>query len=133
VGVMCGGHLHIHREGIIIIITQVYCPMESKDYDRHSEIITILPAHVALRCDNRLPIWEQSRVTHVHPTFLAGAGLSHSWNVLPLLLTKENLRARIKSLSRDSVRHIKCQNTHTTRGAGLKSPARKCCFKPFYS
>jgi hypothetical protein len=34
--------------------------MESKDYERHSEtIITIPPAHVALRCDNRLPIWEQ--------------------------------------------------------------------------
>jgi hypothetical protein len=33
--------------------------MESKDYERHSETITIPPAHVALRCDNRLPIWEQ--------------------------------------------------------------------------
>jgi hypothetical protein len=27
--------------------------MESKDYERHSETITIPPAHVALRCDNR--------------------------------------------------------------------------------
>jgi hypothetical protein len=42
--------------------------MESKDYERHSEIITIPPAHVALRYDNRLPIWEQERATHVHPT-----------------------------------------------------------------
>jgi hypothetical protein len=30
--------------------------MESKDYERHSETIIIPPAHVALRCDNRLPI-----------------------------------------------------------------------------
>jgi hypothetical protein len=29
--------------------------MESKDYERHSETIIIPPAHVALRCDNRLP------------------------------------------------------------------------------
>jgi hypothetical protein len=33
--------------------------MESKDYERHSETITIPPVHVALRCDNRLPIWGQ--------------------------------------------------------------------------
>jgi hypothetical protein len=30
--------------------------MESKDYERHSETIIIPPAHVALRCDNRLPL-----------------------------------------------------------------------------
>jgi hypothetical protein len=29
--------------------------MDSKDYEKHSETITIPPAHVALRCDNRLP------------------------------------------------------------------------------
>jgi hypothetical protein len=28
-------------------------------YERHSETITIPPAHVAPCCDNRLPIWEQ--------------------------------------------------------------------------
>jgi hypothetical protein len=33
--------------------------MKSKDYERHSETITIPPAHVALRCDNRLSILEQ--------------------------------------------------------------------------
>jgi hypothetical protein len=33
--------------------------MESKDYERHFETIIIPPAHVALRCENRLPIWEQ--------------------------------------------------------------------------
>jgi hypothetical protein len=37
--------------------------MGSKDYERHSETIIIPPADVALRCDNRLPIWEQQRVT----------------------------------------------------------------------
>jgi hypothetical protein len=29
--------------------------MESKDYEGHSETITSPPAHVALRCDIRLP------------------------------------------------------------------------------
>jgi hypothetical protein len=38
---------------------------------KDSETIIISPAHVALRCDNRLPIWEQERVTHAHPTSLA--------------------------------------------------------------
>jgi hypothetical protein len=33
--------------------------MESKDYERHSETIIIPPAHVSLRYDNRLPIWER--------------------------------------------------------------------------
>jgi hypothetical protein len=33
--------------------------MESKDYERYSETIIIPPVHVGLRCDNRLPIWEQ--------------------------------------------------------------------------
>jgi hypothetical protein len=33
--------------------------MESKDYEKHSDTIIIPPVHVALRCDNRLPIWEQ--------------------------------------------------------------------------
>jgi hypothetical protein len=37
--------------------------MKSKDYERHSEIITIPPAHVALRYDNRLLIWS-SRGLH---------------------------------------------------------------------
>jgi hypothetical protein len=41
-----------------------YCPY---GYERHSETVTIPPGHVALRCDSRLPIWEQQRVTHVHP------------------------------------------------------------------
>jgi hypothetical protein len=31
---------------VIIIIIQVYCPMESKDYERHSEAITIPPARM---------------------------------------------------------------------------------------
>jgi hypothetical protein len=44
---------------IIIIIVQVFVLMESKDYKRHSETIIIPPAHVALRCDHHLPIWEQ--------------------------------------------------------------------------
>jgi hypothetical protein len=42
--------------------------MESKGYERHSETITTPPAHIALRCDNRLPIWGQQRAAHVHPT-----------------------------------------------------------------
>jgi hypothetical protein len=42
-----------------------------------------------------------------------------------LLLTKENLQTRIKSLSNDSVRHIRRQNTHTAGGAGLEPAARK--------
>jgi hypothetical protein len=33
---------------IIIIIIQVYCLIESKDYERYSETITISPVHVAL-------------------------------------------------------------------------------------
>jgi hypothetical protein len=48
--------------------------MESKDYERHSDTIIIPPAHVALRCDNRLPFfplyltfWENQRTLH---TFL---------------------------------------------------------------
>jgi hypothetical protein len=44
---------------IIIIVIQVYCPTESENYERHSETITIPPAHIALHCDNRLPIWGQ--------------------------------------------------------------------------
>jgi hypothetical protein len=55
-----GPYLRPNKKGIakliIIIIIQV---MESKNYERHSETITIPPAHVGLRCDNRLPIWEQ--------------------------------------------------------------------------
>jgi hypothetical protein len=42
-----------------------------------------------------------------------------------LLLTKENLQARIKPLSNDSVRHMRRQNTHTAGGAGLELVARK--------
>jgi hypothetical protein len=44
--------------------------------------ITIPPVHVSLRCDIRLPIWEQYRITQVHPTFLTRAGLSRNLNAL---------------------------------------------------
>jgi hypothetical protein len=45
--------------------------MESKDYERHPEAIIIPSAHVAPCCNIRLPILEQQRVTHVHPTLFA--------------------------------------------------------------
>jgi hypothetical protein len=56
--------------------------MESKDYERHSDTNIFSPAHVALRCDNRLPIWEQQRVMYVHPTLYTRAGLGRNWNAL---------------------------------------------------
>jgi hypothetical protein len=48
-----------------------------------------------------------------------------------LLLTKENLQTRIKPVSNDSVRHIRCQNTHTAGGAGLDPAARKHVFPTY--
>jgi hypothetical protein len=45
---------------VIIIIIKIYCL-----HEKHSEIhLRMLPNAVT----NRLPIWEQQRVMHAHPT-----------------------------------------------------------------
>jgi hypothetical protein len=92
--------------------------MEYKDYDRHSGTITIPPAHIAYA------------VTIAY-TFGSSRGLRLrtciqpcNWNAL-LLLTKGNLKTRIKPRSNDSVRRIRRQNTHTVEGAELEPATRK--------
>jgi hypothetical protein len=71
--------------------------MESKDYERHSEITTIPPAHVALIA---YPFGSSRGLSNL-------VNKSRNWYALP----KENLQTRIKPLSNDSVRHIRRQNT----------------------
>jgi hypothetical protein len=59
--------------------------MESKDYERRPETITIPPAHVALRCDNRL-----QRDIHRMGTKKQEPDEKHVF--FPLYLTWENQR-----------------------------------------
>jgi hypothetical protein len=70
--------------------------MESEDYERQS--LTHLGA-----------VEGYARASNI-------ANKSSNWCALP---------NRIKLLSNDTVRHIRCQNTHTAGGAGLEPAARK--------
>jgi hypothetical protein len=52
-------NIYIHQSTyLMIIIFKFIVLMESENYEKHTETITIPSALVALRCDNRLPIWE---------------------------------------------------------------------------
>jgi hypothetical protein len=60
---------------IIIIIIKFIVLMESKDYERHSDTITIPPAHVAYAVTIAYPFGCSRGLPHVHPTSPHQAGV----------------------------------------------------------